>query len=120
MKHTFNSRSRFVKQHQTAQRARHNRRPQKLQMRPAVAFRQRGVAGGCTEAFNAPEVWHEPTGRSKVRFVVQPPGDGYMHAVTVEDELDPGIHGAALAIALFFVPFIYVRYRKNRSLTKKP
>lgn len=54
--------------------------------RPAVAHRQRGQEGGTSPPFTAPEVWHEPRGRSgQIRFVVEPPGPGYVHPVTVQE-----------------------------------
>jgi hypothetical protein len=54
--------------------------------RPTAAFRRRGIgAGRRTEDFNAPEVWHEPVGRSRVRFVVQPAGNDYRHPVTIDE-----------------------------------
>lgn len=61
------------------------RRQQRISqdLRPVAAFRQRGNATGTQhEEFNAPEVWHEPTGRGKYRFVVRPAGEGYVHSVT--------------------------------------
>ena len=32
-----------------------------------------------------PETWHEPVGRSSVKFVVEPAGEGYIHPVTTEE-----------------------------------
>ena len=61
---------------------RQRRRSQAL---PVAAYRQRGAPHQRSESFNAPEVWHEPTGRSQARFVVEPPGNGYIHPVTVDD-----------------------------------
>jgi hypothetical protein len=53
---------------------------------PVAARRQRGVVepNDC-EAFNAPEVWHEPAGRTSIRFVVEPAGYGYVHPATVDE-----------------------------------
>ncbi len=54
--------------------------------RPVAAFRQRGWQPGIElEDFNAPEVWHDPAGRAQVRYVVQPAGDGFLHAVTANE-----------------------------------
>lgn len=55
------------------------------EIRPAAAHRQRGEsARDRKEAFNAPEIWHVPTGR-ETRFIVQPPGRGFFHPVTVDE-----------------------------------
>lgn len=35
--------------------------------------------------FSAPETWYEPTEQPTTRYVVQPAGNGYCHAVTVEE-----------------------------------
>lgn len=80
-------RSRGGQSYQPAQgvRATRTRRARQSSLPPA-AYRQRGVGGsGFSEAFNAPEVWYPPLGRTKTRFIVQPPGDGYIHPVTVEE-----------------------------------
>jgi hypothetical protein len=54
--------------------------------RPVAAFRQRGWQSGTKlEDFSAPESWHEPCRRAKVQYVVQPPGDGYRHAVSADE-----------------------------------
>jgi hypothetical protein len=54
--------------------------------RPVAAFRQRGWQAGLKlEDFNAPEAWHEPGKRSKVRYVIQPPGDGFRHAASADE-----------------------------------
>jgi hypothetical protein len=56
---------------------------------PIAARRQRGaVERNDHEAFNAPEIWHEPTGRTTIRFVVDPAGCGYVHPVTVDEVRD--------------------------------
>lgn len=56
-------------------------------LRPGAAFRQRGLRSGTKlEDFNAPEVWHpECEGAHEVQYVVQAPGRGFRHAVTVEE-----------------------------------
>lgn len=77
---------------------RHSRRSSKRQLqsrpagvrrraqRPGAAFRQRGtLSKGSSEQFTAPEDWHEPTDRSDVKMIVQPPGKGYIHAVTPDE-----------------------------------
>lgn len=53
-------------------------------VRPAAAFRQRGMVDG-SSYFSAPEEWHEPRENVETRLVVQEPGDGYVHAITAED-----------------------------------
>lgn len=54
--------------------------------RPAVAHRQRGQEGGTSPPFSAPEAWHEPEGqRRNIRFIVEPPGPGYVHPVSVKE-----------------------------------
>ncbi|MCA9117851.1 MAG: hypothetical protein KDA79_22425, partial [Planctomycetaceae bacterium] len=53
--------------------------------RPATAHRHRGGQVAGSPDFNAPEIWHEPTGREEIRYVVEPPGEGYRHPVSVED-----------------------------------
>jgi hypothetical protein len=57
-----------------------------------VAFRQRSAERNQSrEEFNAPERWHEPqptesrTSLWQPKFLVQPPGVGFRHAVTVEE-----------------------------------
>jgi len=58
-------------------------------VRPITAYRQRNSGGnGHREAFNAPEIWHEPTGHDEIRYYVQPAGDGYHHPVTVDEVAD--------------------------------
>jgi len=37
------------------------------------------------EAFNAPEIWHEPTGAEVTQYLVQPPGHGFVHPVTPDE-----------------------------------
>ncbi|WP_339910425.1 hypothetical protein [Symmachiella dynata] len=41
--------------------------------------------GRGAEAFNAPEIWHEPTGRESTRYIVHPAGKGYVHPVTPDE-----------------------------------
>lgn len=53
--------------------------------RPPLAYRQRGGRGTDGEAFNAPEDWHEPQESGHTRYVVQEPGHGYVHPVTVDE-----------------------------------
>lgn len=55
---------------------------------PPAAYRQRGRSGGPALPFNAPETWHEPLERDATRYVVEPPGPGYRHAVTVAEIRD--------------------------------
>lgn len=54
--------------------------------RPVAAHRQRGIGGtGNQPTFFAPEDWHEPRATGNLRFVVQSPGSGYLHPVTVDE-----------------------------------
>jgi hypothetical protein len=59
--------------------------------RPVAAFRQRGMGGvGEKSAFFAQEHWHEPrsgedTKKNLPRFLVQPAGPEFLHAVTVDE-----------------------------------
>jgi hypothetical protein len=58
-------------------------------LRPVAAFRQRGWQPGVKlEEFNAPEFWHAPGARDRVRFVVHQPGHGFRHAVTADEVRD--------------------------------
>jgi|SRR5579872_4024634 len=55
-------------------------------LRPVAAFRQRGWrAGHKLEDFNAPELWHGPDQHSSVRYLLQPAGRGFDHAVTIAE-----------------------------------
>ena len=55
-------------------------------VRPAAAYRQRGAANQQpTSGFTAPEVWHEPRESGQLRYIVNPPGENYEHAVTVQE-----------------------------------
>lgn len=67
---------------QARQRLPSGNRSRKPQARPVLAYRQRGVGRSGVNSFNAPEVWHEPTGDEGLRFHVQAPGAGYIHAAT--------------------------------------
>lgn len=63
-----------------------SRRRQTSAPRPGAAYRQRPAQGtGNPEPFNAPEVWHEPTGNGKLKVVVEPAGRGYVHAATPDE-----------------------------------
>jgi hypothetical protein len=57
-------------------------------VRPAAAFRQRGATGLASEAFGAPETWHEPQDDAPTRYVIQPPGKGFVHPVTANEVRD--------------------------------
>ncbi len=55
-------------------------------LRPVAAFRQRGwQSGSKLEEFNAPEAWYETADGGKVRYVVQPAGREFRHAVSPTD-----------------------------------
>lgn len=57
--------------------------------RPVAAYRQRGVSGADqSPSFYAQEVWHCPTGNAEIKYVVQSPGVGYVHPVTVDEVKD--------------------------------
>jgi hypothetical protein len=57
--------------------------------RPVAAFRHRGWQAGLKlEDFNAPEVWHPSDAGRRGRFIVQPAGAGFCHAVSVEEVRD--------------------------------
>ena len=54
--------------------------------RPVAAFRQRGWQPDLeAEDFNAPETWHPSVENASTRYVVQPAGHGFRHAVTVAE-----------------------------------
>lgn len=54
--------------------------------RPGVAYRQRGqIDGGRSSHFSAPEDWHEPQGRSEIKYRMLPPGNGFLHPVSVDE-----------------------------------
>ena len=61
-----------------------NRRP--AQARPTAGYRSRGTSGReLHEAFNAPETWYEPNGKSRIRYVREPAGTGFYHPVTLDE-----------------------------------
>lgn len=85
MKHTRTSNSNHRRQYQMSQRIRSGNRPQR-QPRPPLTYRQRGIEGGGLQDFAAPEAWYDPEGREgSVRYVVEQPGAGYIHPVTVDE-----------------------------------
>lgn len=54
--------------------------------RPPAAYRQRGRnRSERTSDFYAQEVWYEPTHSGNTRFIKQRPGEGFIHAVTLEE-----------------------------------
>lgn len=58
-------------------------------VRPAAAYRQRGAVNQqASSGFSAPEVWHEAVESGDVRYVVEPSGPHYRHAVTVDEVRD--------------------------------
>ncbi len=63
-------------------------RPTFRTTRPAAAYRQRGGTSRPSSYFSAPEVWHEPLGRTEPSLHAQPAGTGYVHAVTVTEIRD--------------------------------
>jgi len=78
----------FSHQPHTASRRAVTNRSRKIprSRRPGAAFRQRGLRSGIkVEDFNAPEVWHPESESNSVRYIVQPAGRGFRHAVTVEE-----------------------------------
>lgn len=87
MRRHRNLRHRTSSQAPTKQRVRQQERSRQNSSRPAAAYRQRGDGNSYTEAFNAPERWFEPTGRKKIRVVIEPPGKGYIHPVSREQVL---------------------------------
>jgi len=54
-------------------------------IRPTVAHRQRGSTNNRSSNFSAPEIWHEPRGLSEIDYLVQAPGTGYVHPVTIDE-----------------------------------
>ena len=50
--------------------------------KPAVAYRQRANRSGTSAPYNAPEVWHEPSGAGTLRVAIQPAGQDYIHPAT--------------------------------------
>jgi hypothetical protein len=60
--------------------------PQAHDPRPATAFRARVTRGAVRrDEFSAPERWHEARDDGRLKFVVEPAGEGYLHVVTPED-----------------------------------
>src|SRR5947209_7896 len=58
-------------------------------LRPVAAFRQRGWQPDLeAEDFNAPEIWHPAIENACTRFIVQPAGRGFRHAVTAAEVRD--------------------------------
>ncbi|MBS0266432.1 MAG: hypothetical protein JSS02_31160 [Planctomycetes bacterium] len=55
--------------------------------RPVAGFRHRGwqTTGTKLEDFNAPEQWHPTCESGHARYIVQPAGEGFRHAVTAEE-----------------------------------
>lgn len=35
--------------------------------------------------FDAPEVWHEPTGNGEIRYITVPAGEGFLHPITTAE-----------------------------------
>lgn len=54
-------------------------------VRPTVAYRQRRSQDAISSQFCAPETWHEPHQTTTTRYLVQPPGEGYVHPVTIDE-----------------------------------
>ena len=89
MRRSRNLSSSRVRKHNTPQRlVSANRHRRSHGAKPAAGFRQRGGQHGRTEAFNAPEIWHEPAGDGRFHFLVDEPGAGYLHPVTDEEVAD--------------------------------
>lgn len=77
--------NRLHKGDRVKQRARASRQFQRQSARPALAYRQRGAGLTCSQDFYAPETWHEPIGRDRIKISTDSPGKGYVHPVTAED-----------------------------------
>lgn len=55
-------------------------------VRPTAAYHQRGNSGQLPKSgFTAPELWHESHEQDDIRYLIHPPGNGYCHAVTIDD-----------------------------------
>jgi hypothetical protein len=54
-------------------------------VRPDAAYRQRRREDETISHFSAPEVWHEPDLQLTTKYVVQPAGANFVHAVTVDE-----------------------------------
>ena len=78
-------RHRRLNQPANSLRLRNGRSRRRSHALPVVAYRQRGNGCPQSESFNAPEVWHEPSGREDVKVVIEPPGEGYIHPVTPDE-----------------------------------
>jgi hypothetical protein len=73
----------FGRRHAAARPVRYSSRFVARDLRPVAAFRQRGRQGGLKlEDFNAPESWHDSGRQGDVRYVIQPAGAGFCHAVS--------------------------------------
>jgi hypothetical protein len=73
----------FGRRHAAARPVRSSSRSVVRDLRPVAAFRQRGRQAGLKlEDFNAPEFWHDSDGKKVIRYVVQPAGRGFCHAVS--------------------------------------
>lgn len=54
--------------------------------RKKAAYRQRNLGNAASqEVFNAPEIWYPPTSNGNIRYIVQPPGEDFIHPVSVEE-----------------------------------
>ncbi|MFO1021640.1 MAG: hypothetical protein U0903_13230 [Planctomycetales bacterium] len=54
--------------------------------RKSAAYRQRmGGEVSLTTSFGPPENWYEPRGHGRVKYIVQPAGEGYVHPVTAKE-----------------------------------
>ncbi|MCH7687276.1 MAG: hypothetical protein IH899_11445 [Planctomycetes bacterium] len=85
MRRTTRNQPTKLRQHQTAQQPTKSGR-RRHHARPNAAYRQRGSGGHTNaEAFNAPEVWHEPTARAEICIVEEPAGKGCFHPVTADE-----------------------------------
>ena len=71
--------------------ARHGRIPSRRSgVSPASAHQHRGDGLAHGRAFDAPEVWHDPTDdgeydQHELKIVTQPAGPGYVHPVSADD-----------------------------------
>ncbi len=73
----------FGRRHAAARPVRSTSRSVARDLRPVAAFRQRGRQSGLKlEDFNAPEFWHDLGRQGDVRYVMQPAGAGFCHAVS--------------------------------------
>lgn len=89
MKRNGNHRSGGHRQHNPPQRiSSPNRNRRGHGAKPAAGYRQRGGEHAHAEAFNAPEIWHEPVGSDQIEYLVEPPGKGFLHPVTADEIAD--------------------------------